>query len=143
MERQTELVLEQMKLCLETAGSSLEKVLKCNVYCTSVEKCAAVKQPAESTETPNAAICSEYLGLNPRASGLMAWDVFDAVLRPGDLILLMSWHARTGAEAFENSVKLPSGARLRRVRIVRDYGMFDRREAPEYYPDVERAQRGV
>jgi 2-iminobutanoate/2-iminopropanoate deaminase len=42
IERQTELVLEQMKLCLETAGSSLEKVLKCNVYCTSVEKFAAV-----------------------------------------------------------------------------------------------------
>jgi 2-iminobutanoate/2-iminopropanoate deaminase len=37
IERQTELVLEQMKLCLETAGSSLEQVLKCNVYCTSVE----------------------------------------------------------------------------------------------------------
>ena len=101
------------------------------------------KQPAEWTETPNAAICSENLGLNPRASGLIAWDVFDAVLRPGDLILLMSWRARTGAEAFENAVKLPSGARLRRVRIVRDYGMFDRREAPQYYPDVERAERGL
>ncbi|MFS2036056.1 RidA family protein [Polaromonas sp. CT11-55] len=42
LERQTELVLEQMKLCLETAGSSLGQVLKCNVYCTSVEKFAAV-----------------------------------------------------------------------------------------------------
>ncbi|MDP9843550.1 RidA family protein [Streptosporangium lutulentum] len=42
IERQTELVLEQMKLCLETAGSSLNNVLKCNVYCTSVEKFAAV-----------------------------------------------------------------------------------------------------
>ena len=42
IERQTELVLEQMKLCLETAGSSLDKVLKCNVYCTSVDKLAAV-----------------------------------------------------------------------------------------------------
>jgi 2-iminobutanoate/2-iminopropanoate deaminase len=27
-------VLDQLKLCLETAGSSLTKVLKCNVYCT-------------------------------------------------------------------------------------------------------------
>jgi enamine deaminase RidA (YjgF/YER057c/UK114 family) len=35
-------VLEQMKLCLETAGWSLENVLKCTVYCTSVEKFAAV-----------------------------------------------------------------------------------------------------
>jgi 2-iminobutanoate/2-iminopropanoate deaminase len=42
IERQTELVLEQMKLCLETAGSSLEKVLKCTVYCTRVDKFAAV-----------------------------------------------------------------------------------------------------
>ena len=37
IKRQTEMVLEQMKLCLETAGSSLDNVLKCNVYCTSVE----------------------------------------------------------------------------------------------------------
>jgi 2-iminobutanoate/2-iminopropanoate deaminase len=33
-ERQAELVLDQMKLCLEAAGSSLEQVVKCNVYCT-------------------------------------------------------------------------------------------------------------
>jgi 2-iminobutanoate/2-iminopropanoate deaminase len=44
IERQTELVLEQMKLCLEAAGSSLENVLKCNVYCTSVDKFAAVNE---------------------------------------------------------------------------------------------------
>ena len=42
IERQTELVLEQMKLCLQTAGSSLDNVLKCTVYCTSAEKFAAV-----------------------------------------------------------------------------------------------------
>ena len=29
-------------------------------------------------------------------------------------------------------------ARLRRVRVIRDYGMFDRREAPQYYPAVSR-----
>jgi 2-iminobutanoate/2-iminopropanoate deaminase len=32
-ERQAELVLEQMKCCLEAAGSTLEQVVKCNVYC--------------------------------------------------------------------------------------------------------------
>jgi 2-iminobutanoate/2-iminopropanoate deaminase len=42
--RQTELVLDQMKLCLETAGSSLEHVLKCNVYCSSIEKFGAVNE---------------------------------------------------------------------------------------------------
>jgi len=34
VERQTEIVLEQMKLCLAAAGSSLAKVVKCTVYCT-------------------------------------------------------------------------------------------------------------
>ena len=32
-ERQCELVLEQLKHCLEAAGSSLLQVIKCNVYC--------------------------------------------------------------------------------------------------------------
>ena len=35
--RQAEIVLEQMKRCLEAAGSSLAQVLKCNVYCTPDE----------------------------------------------------------------------------------------------------------
>lgn len=42
IERQTEIVLDQLQLCLEAVGSSLEKVLKCNVYCTSPDKFAAV-----------------------------------------------------------------------------------------------------
>jgi len=33
-ERQAEIVLTQMQECLEAGGSSLAKVLKCNVYCT-------------------------------------------------------------------------------------------------------------
>ena len=33
-ERQVEIVLDQMRLCLEAAGSSLAQVIKCNVYCT-------------------------------------------------------------------------------------------------------------
>jgi 2-iminobutanoate/2-iminopropanoate deaminase len=37
IEQQTRRVLEQLKLCVETGGSSLDQVLKCNVYCTSVE----------------------------------------------------------------------------------------------------------
>ena len=32
--RQAEIVLDQMKCCLEAADSSLAQVIKCNVYCT-------------------------------------------------------------------------------------------------------------
>jgi hypothetical protein len=66
--------------------------------------------------------------------------VFDAVLTPGNIVLLMSWRDQDAAEAFERTVFLAHGARLRRVRVVRDYGMFDRREAPQYYPVVERSR---
>jgi heme-degrading monooxygenase HmoA len=96
----------------------------------------AAKRPAKWTETSNPADCAEYLGLSPYAGGMIGWDVFDAVLRPGDLMLLMSWRIKEDAKTFEDAVFLPEGGRLRTVRIVRDYGMFDRREAPQYYPEV-------
>jgi 2-iminobutanoate/2-iminopropanoate deaminase len=35
IERQTEIVLDQLKLCLTTAGSSLDKAIKCTVYSTN------------------------------------------------------------------------------------------------------------
>jgi heme-degrading monooxygenase HmoA len=79
---------------------------------------------------------AKWLGLAPTAPGLVAWDVFDAVLTPGDVILLVSWKDKADAQAFERTASLPDGARLRRVRVIRDYGMFDRREAPQYYPDA-------
>jgi hypothetical protein len=69
---------------------------------------------------------------------LVTWDVYDAVLTPGDLILMMTWRTKADAEAFAKSAQLPETGRLRHVRVVRDYGMFDRREAPQYYPAVQR-----
>jgi heme-degrading monooxygenase HmoA len=99
-------------------------------------------RPAGAGEDADSATGSAYLGFDPKADGLVGWDVFDAVLTPGDLILLTLWRTAAAAEAFEKTVKLPEGARLRRVRVVRDYGMFDRREAPQYYPEVARPGSG-
>src|SRR6201996_4821695 len=64
------------------------------------------------------------LGLDPDAAGLLSWDVFDAVLSPGDVILLLSWRDHEAADAFHRSLNLAEGARLRQVRVVRDYGMY-------------------
>ena len=94
------------------------------------------KRPPEWGKETAPEQAAKWLGLAPHAVGLVSWDVFDAVLTPGDLILLLSWRDQVAAEAFEGMVSLPGGARLRRVRVVRDYGMFDRREAPQYYPSV-------
>ena len=94
------------------------------------------KRPAEWVTGTTPDDVARWLGLAPDAPGLVAWDVFAAVLVPGDIILLASWRHHAAAEAFESTVSLPDGARLRRIRVVRDYGMFDRREAPQYYPDA-------
>jgi 2-iminobutanoate/2-iminopropanoate deaminase len=56
IERQTEIVLEQMKLCLETARTSLQNVMKCNIYCTSAKHFATVN-----------AIYARYFTVDPPA----------------------------------------------------------------------------
>jgi heme-degrading monooxygenase HmoA len=95
------------------------------------------QRPPEWVKNTKPEDVAGWLGLNPRADGLVGWDVFEAVLTPGDVILLMSWRTHLPAEAFEQTLSLPDGARLRRIRIVRDYGMYDRREAPQYYPEIK------
>ena len=68
--------------------------------------------------------------------GLVAWDIFDAMLAPGNLVLIMSFRDEAAANGFRTGARLSDDTRVRRVRVVRDYSMRDRREAPQYYPDV-------
>jgi heme-degrading monooxygenase HmoA len=98
------------------------------------------KRPPEWVKTSKPEAVAKWLGFVPGASGLVAWDVLDAVLTPGEIILMLTWRDRATAEAFEKTASLQEGVRLRHVRVVRDYGMFDRREAPQYYPDAKGAQ---
>lgn len=56
IERQAEIVLDQMKLCLETAGTSLANAMKCNIYCTSARHFATVN-----------AIYARYFPVDPPA----------------------------------------------------------------------------
>ncbi len=61
---QTEYVMENLKLCLETAGSSLEKVVKCNVYVANIAYYDAVNEiyaryfPADPPARTFAAVAS-------------------------------------------------------------------------------------
>jgi heme-degrading monooxygenase HmoA len=98
------------------------------------------QRPPEWVNATSPDEVAKWLGLAPEAAGLIAWDAFDAVLTPGDIILLISWRDEAAAKTFEAAVALKDGARLRRVRVVRDYGMFDRREAPQFYPDAKGAE---
>ena len=48
------------------------------------------KRPAEWKETNNPADCAEWLGLGP-FTGFVSWDIFDAVLTPGDYVAMLAY----------------------------------------------------
>ena len=68
-------------------------------------------------------------------------DVFASIYNPGKLALLALWRDPASANTWIPR-KLASAQMLRhrRVRIVRDYGMFDRREAPQFFSDARRGE---
>ncbi|MCA8200745.1 antibiotic biosynthesis monooxygenase [Burkholderia sp. AU33545] len=84
-----------------------------------------------------------WLGLDTQAHGLVAWDAFDALLTPGDVIVVATWRDQAAAAAFERGANLRSDTRVRHIRIVREYGMFDRREAPQYFDEARRHEPGA
>lgn len=80
-----------------------------------------------------------HLGLDLSANGLVDHDVFESIYNPGKLLLLVSWRDANAAKAWRPArPKRAKSIRHRQVRIVRDYGMFERREAPQFYPDVQK-----
>jgi heme-degrading monooxygenase HmoA len=71
---------------------------------------------------------------SPDAPGLVACEWFASLTEEGKRVLLASWGDAESASRF-NPAGL-HGVRHRQVRVIRDYGMRDRREAPQYFPDV-------
>jgi heme-degrading monooxygenase HmoA len=57
-------------------------------------------------------------------------DLFDSITRPGNGLYLRAWPDVPSAQA---GVANTPG-RHRAVQIIRDYGMFARTEAPQYFP---------
>jgi heme-degrading monooxygenase HmoA len=81
-----------------------------------------------------------HLGLDPSGDTIAEHDVFESIYNPGKLVLLASWKDTDAGKAW--SPRKLSGVeklRHRKIRIVRDYGRFDRREAPQYYAGVKDA----
>lgn len=76
------------------------------------------------------------LAFDPSRDGVVDHDVFTSIYNPGKIALLVSWRDAKAAASWRP--RASESLRHRTVRIVRDYGMFDRREAPQFYPDAAR-----
>jgi heme-degrading monooxygenase HmoA len=104
---------------------------------------AAAKYATLTEVTPQAkaALAGEsnmlpaHLGLDTTLTGLVGYDIFESIATPGKLAILASWKDAEAARSW-NPKSFDGVERLRHriVRVIRDYGMFDRREAPQYYP---------
>jgi heme-degrading monooxygenase HmoA len=90
------------------------------------------RRPVDMVDDMLAESLAEYLGLDTEADGLVNWDVFEGILTRSDQLLLQTWRD------FVPVLEL-DGSNRRTVRIIRDYGMFDRHEAPQYYPEPSRS----
>ena len=94
-----------------------------------------VSELAVRDSKPASADIARDLGLaEGKGPGLVDHEVFESLYSPGKLVLLASWG---NAPAWQPAAIAGGGLRHRRVRIIRDYGMFDRREATQYYPPVD------
>jgi heme-degrading monooxygenase HmoA len=68
---------------------------------------------------------------------LIDFDVCNSIYNKGKQIVLASWRDRASAhDITSNEAADAEIIRQRTVRIIRDYGMFDRRESPQYHPPI-------
>jgi heme-degrading monooxygenase HmoA len=108
---------------------------------TGVGKAVTLLEAKRSPDWPKEAGAqgvAKSLGLDTDAYSLLAWDAFDALLEPGNVIIVATWPDQAAADAFEHNANLPDDVRVRHIRVIREYGMFDRREAPQYFEEVQR-----
>jgi heme-degrading monooxygenase HmoA len=92
---------------------------------------------------PDTALPSSMPPASDGAEGLVDLEQYHGITTPGKALRLASWRDEASLAAEQARRPLPAWVpsdqttRLRVVRIIRDYGMRDRREAPQYYPPVE------
>jgi heme-degrading monooxygenase HmoA len=83
-----------------------------------------------------------HLGLDTRRDGVVDLEVFESIYVPGKHLLLGFWRDAVAARKWRPThPEAAKTVRHRRVRIIRDYGMFDRREAPQFHPEVKPSHR--
>lgn len=95
--------------------------------------------PASGEEPASTDLAADLGQPTPGSLGLVDREVFKSIYNPGKLLLLATWQDATAADRWQPTAVAGGRLRHRRVRIIRDYGMSDRREAPQYYPPVPQA----
>jgi heme-degrading monooxygenase HmoA len=90
---------------------------------------------------PQTDLLPAHLGLDLANGAVVEHDVFASITHPGKLVLLVGWKDPKAASTWSpKKIDGVATLRHRRIRVIRDYGRFDRREAPQFYADVKGAE---
>jgi heme-degrading monooxygenase HmoA len=85
-----------------------------------------------------AELLATRLGLDLNDGGVIEHGVWASIYNFGKMALLLGWKdARASQSWTPRKADGIAKLRHRKVRIVRDYGRFDRREAPQFYEEVK------
>ena len=102
-------------------------------------KAATISELADENKRPASYDLSADLKLPANGmSGVLDSEIFESITNPGKLLLLVSWRDAIAANAWRPTIPAGHELRHRQVRIIRDYGMQERREAPQFYQPVDR-----
>ena len=103
-------------------------------------KAATISELAAENKKPTSSDLPTDLKLPAiGVSGVLDQEVFESIYNPGKMLLLTSWKDATVASAWHPAIGEGRELRHRCVRVIRDYGMVDRREAPQFYPPAGRS----
>ena len=85
---------------------------------------------------PNAAAATMTERITAGEAGAVTSELFDHQTEANRLALLSAWQTHADARAFARSIgpiieATTSNAYV--IRVIRDYGLNDRREAPQYH----------
>ena len=97
--------------------------------------------PGHSANPTELAALQEQLGVPPvGCNGVCDVELYRSIYTEGKLLLLASWRDAAAVAPWQPPALLTDIGRVRHrsVRVIRDYGLIDRREAPQFYPAVAR-----
>ncbi len=91
------------------------------------------KRPGEYRETTNPTWCGQYLGLDIYSGDmLLEWDVFESIVRPGELALTLLWPDCKAVQYFEKGEAMlldDTTHRTRHFRILNEHIKSDGKAA--------------
>jgi heme-degrading monooxygenase HmoA len=96
--------------------------------------------PAKGDQPASADLVTDLRLPKSNTDGVIDQEVFESIYNPGKLLLLVSWRDGGAAEHWKPATIAEVKLRHRSIRVIRDYGMSDRREAPQFYPEINRGK---